>query len=324
MDYAQRAREVIEIEMEGLRQVVARMDGGALAAAVGVLLETLAANRKIIVTGVGKSGHIGHKIAATLTSTGAPSVILDTVNAVHGDLGVVTEGDAVLALSYSGETEELLRILPALKRRNVRIIAITGKPASTLAVNAEVHLDAAVSREACPLNLAPTASTTAMLALGDALAMVLLDARGVTREDFAQFHPGGSIGRQLLLRVSEIMRPADQLVILGLDATVQHALELWGTRRSGAVLVIDADGRLAGIFTHGDFIRGMLRNPHIAAEPLVRVMTPRPITVRVDKLAAEVLNIFERHRIDDLVVVNADNQPVGIVDGQDIARLRLV
>jgi arabinose-5-phosphate isomerase len=291
---------------------------------VQVLLDALAANRKIIVTGVGKSGHIGHKIAATLTSTGAPSVVLDTVNAVHGDLGVVTEGDAVLALSYSGETEELLRILPALKRRSVRIIALTGKPASTLATNAEVHLDVSVPREACPLNLAPTASTTAMLAVGDALAMVLLDARGVTREDFAQFHPGGSIGRQLLLRAGEIMRPADQLVILGMEATVQHALELWGTRRSGAVLVIDEAGRLAGIFTHGDFIRSLLRNPRIAETRLVDVMTPRPITVRVDKLAAEVLNIFERCRIDDLVVVNEDHQPVGIVDGQDIAKLRLV
>jgi len=288
------------------------------------MLEALKNGKKIIVTGVGKSGAIGQKMAATLTSTGAPSVVLDPVNALHGDLGVATEGDIVLALSYSGETGEIVRVLPALRRLSVKIIAMTGHARSTIAREADIHIDVRVPKEACPLNLAPTSSTTAMLAVGDALAMVLLDARGFKKEDFAKFHPGGSLGRNLLYKVVDVMRPLKQLVVLNEKATVREALSLWNIKRSGAVIVVNDRKKLAGIYTHGDFVRGYQKNPRVGETLLREVMTPRPITVRVDKLAVEVLNLFEKHRIDDLVVVDGQNRPVGLVDAQDIAKSKLL
>ncbi len=321
--YLVQARRVIAIEADALRHVSRRLDAH-FAQAVGWTLEALASRNKIIVTGVGKSGHIAQKIAATLTSTGAPSVFLDPLNALHGDLGVVAEGDVVLALSYSGQTEELARILPALRRLKVRVISMTGKRDSSLARQADLHLDVRVPKEACPLNLAPTSSTTAMLAVGDALAMVLLSARGFRKEDFARFHPGGTLGHHLLTRVGEVMRPREAIALVAENATVHDALRAWTRRRTGAAVVVNARGKLAGIFTHGDFVRGYQVNPQIGAVPIKKMMTRRPITVGVDKLAVEVLNLFSRHRIDDLVVVNGSREPVGLVDAQDLSRLKLM
>ena len=323
MDFVLKAKRVFEIEIAGARQVADRRDG-SFALAVETILHSVEAKGKIVVVGVGKSGHIGEKIAATLTSTGSPAVVLNSLNALHGDLGVVADGDVVVALSYSGETEELLNILPALARFDVRIVAITGNPKSFLAQNAHVHLDASVQEEACPLGLAPTSSTTAMLVLGDALAMVLLEARGFKREDFARYHPGGRLGRTLLLKVTQIMRSGEQIANLSPTSTVREVLHEMARRRAGCAILTGEDGALAGIFTHGDFGRHFENVPDLLERPVCQFMTARPITVGADKLAVEVLRILEKHPIDDLVVVDAANVPVGLVDSQDLARFRLV
>jgi arabinose-5-phosphate isomerase len=323
MDSLERARRVLSIEISELERLSLRLDG-SFVAAVKILREAVEQRGKIVVLGVGKSGHIGEKIAATLTSTGAPSVVLDSLNALHGDLGVVSEGDVILTLSYSGETEELIRILPSLARFNVRKIALTGNTSSTLAKASDVVLDVSVSQEACPHNLAPTSSTTTMLALGDALAMVLLEERGFTREDFARFHPAGQLGRSLLLRVSDIMRSGDQAAIVSASATVVEVLKELTARRAGAALIVDEAGLLKGIFTHGDFARHFPTDPAIGARPVGEVMTVNPVTIRADKLAAEVLLVLEQHRIDDLVVTDADGKPLGVVDSQDLSRLKIL
>ena len=248
VDYIQRAQRVLDLEIESLRDLRSRLNG-SFTKAVGLLLECVEKRGKIIITGVGKSGHIGHKIAATLTSTGAPSVVLDAVNAVHGDMGMITPGDVVVMLSYSGETEEIVRILPSIKRFQVKLIALTGHPGSEVAKTADVHLDVSVKQEACPLNLAPTSSTTTMLALGDDLAMVLLEARGFQKDDFAKYHPGGSIGRNLFLKVDRVMRPIDQIAVCRESDTVLTALTRISKKRCGAAVVIRDDGTLAGIYT---------------------------------------------------------------------------
>jgi len=318
-----KARRVIELEAAALKAVQRQLDVN-FALAVEAMREVIQSGRKIIVTGIGKSGTIGAKIASTLSSTGAPSIVLDAVNASHGDLGMIAHGDLLLILSYSGETEEVSRLIPSIKRIGARIVALTGNPQSTLAREADLHLDVHVPREACPLNLAPTSSSTAMLAVGDALAMVLLETRGFKKEDFATFHPGGSLGRNLLLKVQDMMRTAEQMAVLPGTATVNEALALLAKMRCGAAAVVDTAGRLKGIYTHGDFTRGYQKDVHIGRAKLAEVMTARPITVRVDKLAVEVLNLFEAHRIDDLVVVDRHNHPVGLVDAQDLARCKLI
>ena len=318
-----KGRRVIELEAAALKAVQQRLDEN-FARAVEAMLAAVQSGHKIIVTGIGKSGQIGAKIAATLSSTGAPSVVLDAVNASHGDLGMISSGDLVLILSYSGETEELSRLMPSLRRIGTQIVSLTGNARSILAREADIHIDVQVPREACPLNLAPTSSSTATLAVGDALAMVLLEARGFKKEDFATFHPGGSIGRTLLLKVEDIMRPKEQMAILAGTATVNEALAVLARRRSGAAAVIDARGRLIGIYTHGDFTRGYQKDVHVGEAKLADVMTAKPITVRVDKLAVEVLNLFEANRIDDLVVVDRQHRPVGLVDAQDLARFKLI
>jgi arabinose-5-phosphate isomerase len=249
---------------------------------------------------------------------------MDSQNALHGDLGMLCDGDAVVALSYSGETRELLDLMPFIKRFDVRVIAITGKADSTLSRLSEVTLDTFVAREACPLNLAPTSSSTAMLVMGDALAMVLLEARGFTEHDFARFHPGGSLGRALLTKVSDIMRSAEGLPIVYEDANVFRALDAMNKARAGACLILDGDRRLAGIFTHGDFARCFRADPLLGDKPVADLMTRNPITVRADALAVEVLRTLKQNRIDDLVVMDEDGRPVGLVDSQDLARLKIV
>src|SRR4029077_20331194 len=272
----------------------------------------------------GKSGHIGRKIASTLTSTGSPAVMLDSLDAMHGDLGMVADGDVVLALSASGETEELLRVLPAIARFQVKIIAVCGDPKSTLAQNAHVLLDVSIEQEACPLNLAPTSSTTVMLALGDALAMVLLEARGFDKEDFAKFHPAGMVGRSLLMRVHQVMRPREAMAVVSPNTSIRDVLKAMTSVRAGAAVGAGDDRQLLGIFTHGDFARHFQSDPKVGERLVADLMTFNPVTVHRDKLAVEVLNLLQRHRIDDLVVVDDDKVPVGIVDSQDLTRLKLL
>lgn len=323
MEYLEKAKRVLDIEIFEMQRLRDRL-GGEFAQAVELIKGVVEARGKVVVVGVGKSGQIGKKIAATLTSTGSPAVVLNSLNALHGDLGMVADGDVVLALSASGETEELLRILPALARFQVRIIAVCGDARSTLAQNCEVFLDVNIEQEACPLNLAPTSSTTVMLALGDALAMVLLEARGFQKEDFARFHPGGMISRSVLLRVHQIMRPRSSLALAGPEETVRAVLKTMTDVRAGAAVVADGDGRLLGIFTHGDFVRHFQSDPRVGERLVADLMTLNPVTVRQDKLAVEVLNLLERHRIDDLVVVDDQQVPVGIVDSQDLTKLKLL
>ncbi len=322
-EHLARARRVFDLELAEARAVGERLDE-TFVHAVEVIRGAVEKRGKVVLVGVGKSGHIGEKIAATLTSTGTPAVMLNALNALHGDLGIVCDGDVVLILSNSGETDELVNVFPALARLDVRIIAITGNRESFLAKNAHIHLDASVSREACPLELAPTASTTAMLVLGDALAMTLLEARGFTREDFAKFHPSGKLGRTLLLTVEQIMRGTDQMALIAPTANVREVLFEMARRRAGCAVALESGGTLAGIFTQGDFARHLEKNPNLLELSVTSFLTRKPITIRAGALAYEVLHILERHRIDDLVVVDANNNPVGIVDTQDLARFRLV
>jgi arabinose-5-phosphate isomerase len=319
----EQARRVLQVEIHELQRLANRLDY-SFSEAVQLLRETVEEGGKIIVLGVGKSGQIGEKIAATLTSTGSPAVVLNPLNALHGDLGIVATGDAVLAMSYSGETAELLNILPALKRFEVRIVAFTGVPDSTLAKHSSVVLDCSVEQEACPLNLAPTSSTTVMLGLGDALAMVLLEVRGFQKEDFAKFHPGGRVGRVLLQRVTDVMRGSDRMPTVGPDTTVLGVLQSMNQCRAGVAVIVDESGILTGIFTHGDFVRAFENRPEMVQEPVNRYMVNHPITIRSDRLAVEVLNVLDHHHIDDLIVVDETNRPVGIIDSQDLTKLKLL
>lgn len=323
MNYPEKARRVIQLEIDELMRLHARIDE-TFSRAIEALLAGVTTGGKIIVCGVGKSGNIGRKLAATLNSTGATTVLLDVGDALHGDLGVVGPGDVAIMLSYSGETSELLNLLPHVKRFGLPVIAITGAKESTLARNADVTLDVHVTQEACPLNLAPTSSTTAMLVLCDALAMALLEARGFQAEDFARLHPGGSLGRALLTRVSDVMRRGEQLANITPATTVREGLQAMTKARSGAAVVANADGTLAGVFTHGDFVRAFQRDNAIADKPVSNFMTPRPVSIQADKLAAEVLATLQTFRVDDIVVVDDAGRPVGMVDTQDLTRLRLI
>ncbi|MEI9895725.1 MAG: KpsF/GutQ family sugar-phosphate isomerase [Chthoniobacter sp.] len=277
MDYLEKARRVIALEVAEVQRLLERLDGSFLEAVEAI--HNCVDNRgKVVVVGVGKSGHIGEKIAATLTSTGSPAVVLNSLNALHGDLGVVADGDVILALSSSGETDELVNILPALSRFQVRIIAMTGHPNSFLAQNSHIHLDVNVEQEACPLNLAPTSSTTVMLVLGDALAMVLLEARGFQKEDFARFHPGGRLGRTLLLKVNQIMRGPEQMALVDPAMKIRDVLLKMAEARAGLAVVVGEDGTLSGIFTHGDFGRHFQKHPDLLEREVGGFMTLRPVT----------------------------------------------
>ncbi len=323
MSHLVRAREVFAIELDGLKCVRANLDE-SFDRAVELVVESLRRRNKIILVGVGKSGAVGRKIAATLTSTGSTSVVLDSVDALHGDLGLVNDGDLILALSYSGESEELVNLLPALKRFSVRVVSITGGLKSTLARHSDVVLNVKVKKEACPFNLAPTASTTATLVMGDALAMAVLEARGFNEKDFARHHPAGAIGRSLLLRVKDIMRSGSRNALASQKLTVQEALLLMTRAKSGSVSVVNARGKLAGVFTDGDFRRHMSEAGEVLSLTLDEVMTRDPICIREDALAAEALKIFNERNIDDLIVVNARRVPVGLVDLQDLPKMKLM
>lgn len=317
------ARTVFDIELAALKSVRALLDG-AFDDAVELIVQTLNRRGKIVVVGIGKSGSVGAKIAATCTSTGTTAVVLNSVDALHGDLGIVNDGDVVLALSYSGESEELLKLLPALKRFSVKIIALTGNAKSSLALHSDVVLNVRVPKEACPFNLAPTASTTATLVMGDALAMVVLQARGFKKSDFARYHPSGAIGRSMLERVSDIMRSGDRNAIAREDMTVRDSLLVMTGAKSGSLAIVNARNKLVGVFTDGDLRRRMSADGEILTRPLKEVMTRRPITVRADALAVEAFKIFNERNIDDLIVVNAKNEPVGLVDSQDLPKLKIM
>lgn len=319
-----RARDCIRIERAALAQT-ARGLGPEFVATARAVDAAIAARHKLIFTGVGKNAPIAAKLAATFNSTGAPSCFLDATQALHGDLGLVEEGDLAFLLSNSGQSEEILRLLPMLRRCGVRIVAFTGNPASDLAHNAELRLLFRVPREACPLKLAPTASTTAALALGDALAMVLLEARGLTRDDFARYHPAGNLGRVLLLRVKDIMRSGERLPTAPDHVSTQDAILAMTRAKSGSIaLVAKRTGVLTGILTDGDFRRSALSGPDFLQQPVSRFMTRRPKVIAEDALGVDALRLFAAHKIDDLIVVNRRGQPVGLIDGQDLPKLKLV
>ena len=317
------ARRVFDIEIAGLRAVRSRLDS-AFDRAVELLVETLGRRGKVVIVGIGKSGNIGRKIAATLTSTGSTSVVLDSVDALHGDLGIVNDGDVVLALSYSGETEELVGLLPAIKRFSVKLVALTADSKSTLGRLSDVVLNVKVGKEACPFNLAPTASTTAMLVMGDALAMAVLAARGFKQSDFAKYHPSGSIGRALLLRVRDIMRTGERNAVAQENMSVKEALLVMTKAKSGSVCVVNARGKLVGVFTDGDLRRQMAGDDGILGRLLKDVMSRNPIRINEDALAAEALKIFNERNIDDILVVDSKSRPVGLVDSQDLPKLKLM
>ena len=284
-----------------------------------------AAGGKLIFTGVGKSAHIAQKIAATFNSTGVASCFLDATQALHGDLGLCADGDLAFLLSNSGQSDEIVRLVPMLKRFGLKVVAFTGTADSDLALAADYRLLFRVPREACPLALAPTASTTAALALGDALAMVLLEARGLTRDDFAKYHPAGNLGRVLLLRVRDIMRTADRLPVAPDTVSTQDAILAMTKAKSGSIaLVAKKSGRLTGILTDGDFRRSALTGQDFLQKPVATFMTRSPKTIRDDALGVDALRLFEAHKIDDLIVINAQGRPVGLIDGQDLPKLKIV
>ena len=314
-------RRVFEIEARGLDAVAARIDG-AFSAACELML---AARGRVVCTGMGKSGHIARKIAATLASTGTPAFYVHPGEAGHGDLGMITDADIVLALSYSGESEEVLTLLPVLKRQGNLLIAMTGRANSTLAGEADVHLDVSVPVEACPLDLAPTSSTTASLAMGDALAVALLEARGFTADDFARSHPAGSLGRRLLLHISDVMHAGAEVPKVRETARLSEALVEMSRKRLGMTAVVDADDRLLGLFTDGDLRRTLdddradLRNTLIS-----EVMTQSPKTIAPDRLAVEAAQLMEAHKINALLVVDAERRVVGALNIHDLLRARVV
>ena len=315
------ARETLDIEADAVRTLALRL-GDAFIAAHKLLFDASANRGRVVVTGMGKSGHIGGKIASTLASTGTPAFFMHPGEASHGDLGMITKDDVVIAISNSGETDEILKLLPQLKRRGTPIIAITGRPNSTLAAAAAVHLDAAVEKEACPLNLAPTASTTATLALGDALAVTLLDARGFGEEDYAMHHPGGSLGRRLLMHVSDVMVTGDRVPSVGIEALLPAAIMEMTKKGLGMTAVVDADGILAGVFSDGDLRRALNTEDSIKSTRIADIMTRAPKTIGAQRLAVEAAELIQRHKIGSsgLLVVDEQSKLLGAVHVLDLMR----
>ena len=323
-EYLKQAKQVIEIEREELKTLANQLDE-SFCEAIDTLKTTLHRKGKIVIAGIGKSGEIGQKITATLNSTGATAILLNTQNALHGDLGVLSKGDVIITLSYSGETEELINLLPYLKRvPDTTLIGITGSPKSSLAKHSDIFLNVQINREACPLNLAPTSSTTAMLAMGDALAMVLLQARGFTEEEFATYHPKGNLGKVLLTKASDIMRGKEDIAILEMQNTVVESLELMSAKRVGACIIIDENGKLIGLFTHGDFSRAFQHNQNIGKTTLECHMSKNPLSIKGNMLAVEAAKIVEINRVDEIVVIDEKENPIGLIDSQDFSRHKLI
>ena len=314
------AKQVLAIEAEAIQSLSARL-GQSFLDAVALLLNC---KGRVVVSGIGKSGHIARKIASTMASTGTPAYFVHPAEASHGDIGMIARDDVLIALSNSGESAELLTILPLLKRQGARLIAITGDANSALAREADVHLDAHVDKEACPLNLAPTASTTAALALGDALAVALLDAKGFGAEDFARSHPGGALGRRLLTHVRDVMRSGDEVPWVTEEAGFSEAMLEVSKKRLGMTAVLDAGGRVSGIFTDGDLRRTLAQVDDIKAARIADIMTRGPRTIGPDKLAAEAVQLMEEHKINALLVVNDDGRLVGALNMHDLFRAKVI
>ncbi len=319
----EKAVGVLQIEIEGLETLKSQI-GADFVRLTEACLKTLESGGKIVVTGIGKSGHIGSKIAATLASTGSTAIFMHPVEAMHGDLGMLQENDIMIALSYSGETQELTRMIVPAKRLGVPVACFTGYPESTLAKLSDIVVIGAVGREACPFNLAPTTTSTAHLALGDALAMALLEQRKFTKEDFGRRHPGGAIGRAVTMRVGDLMRKGASIVLAKPEDTVKTTLVRMTAARCGSAIITDDAGALLGIFTDGDFRRRVENDLSILTRPMSEVMTKDPVTVREDSLAVEVLKIVEKRKIDDLVVLTADGEVGGLVDIQDLPGFKLM
>ncbi len=314
------ARRVLAIEADAVRSLIDRLDERFLAA-VSLILSC---KGRVIVSGIGKSGHIARKIASTMSSTGTPAYFVHTAEASHGDLGLIQRDDVFIAISYSGESDELLQIIPMVKRQGAKLVAMTGSATSSLARAADVFLDAAVDQEACPLNLAPTASTTAALALGDALAVALLDARGFSADDFARSHPGGPLGRKLLTHVSDAMRTGDAVPAVPLEATLADAILEISRKGMGMTAVVDADRRLAGIFTDGDLRRAMERNADPRGTRVEAVMSRNPCSIPPEALAVEAVELMERRKITQLPVVDPAGRLVGALNIHDLFHAKIL
>jgi len=320
-DFAASGRRVFALEREGLAAVAARIDGAFSTACSAIL----ASRGRVVCTGMGKSGHVARKIAATLASTGTPAFYMHPGEAGHGDLGMVTDADIVLALSYSGESDEILMLLPVLKRQGNMLVALTGRADSALAREADIHLDVSVPAEACPLALAPTSSTTAALAMGDALAVALLEARGFTADDFARSHPAGSLGRRLLLHITDVMHAGEDVPRVGPDASVSEALVEMSRKRLGMTAVVDGDGRLLGLYTDGDLRRSLDDgNVDLRGTAISEVMTRAPKTIDANALAVEAAQLMETHKINALLVVDGAQCVVGALNIHDLLRARVV
>ncbi|UZD56509.1 KpsF/GutQ family sugar-phosphate isomerase [Schlegelella aquatica] len=314
------ARQTLEIESQALQGLRARL-GGEFAQAVQAVLRCAG---RVVVTGMGKSGHVGRKIAATLASTGTPAMFVHPAEASHGDLGMITPQDLVLAISNSGESDELTAILPVLKRLFIPLVAMTGRRESTLARHADIVLDTSVPKEACPLNLAPTASTTAQLALGDALAVALLDARGFKEEDFARSHPGGALGRKLLTHVRDVMRSGPLVPRVAPGTSFTEMMREMSAKGLGATAVVDDDGRVLGIFTDGDLRRWIEKGADLRTMTAEQVMTRQPKLVREDELAVEAADLMEEARITSVLVVDAAGRLVGALNTHDLMRAKVI
>ena len=314
------AREVLRIEADAVQMLAARLDENFLRA----LDVILCCEGRVIVSGMGKSGHIARKIAATMSSTGTPAYFMHPGEASHGDLGMITSEDVIIALSYSGESQELMTIVPVIKRQGAKLVSMTGNPASSLAMAADVHLNAAVDKEACPMGLAPTASTTAALALGDALAVALLDAKGFGAEDFARSHPGGSLGRRLLTRVRDIMRSGERLPMVHEDALLGDAIMEISRKGVGMTAIVDAGQCVLGIYTDGDLRRTLAKKLDLNVTPVRSVMSANPRCIGPDALAAEAVQVMEQYNISQMLVVDEQHKLVGALNMHDLLHAKVI
>jgi arabinose-5-phosphate isomerase len=313
------AREVLEIEAAAITALIARLDGNFQRA-----VDILSSHGRVTVSGIGKSGHIARKIASTMASTGTPAYFVHPAEASHGDLGMITREDVFIALSNSGESAELLAIVPLIKRQGAKLIALTGKPGSSLAQEADAHLYAGADKEACPLNLAPTASTTAALALGDALAVAVMQAKGISRDEFARSHPGGALGRKLLTHVRDVMGAASEAPRVPDTAMLSDAILEMSRGRMGITAILDGDQRVIGIFTDGDLRRTLQTGVDLHTTPVARVMTRNPRTITPDKLAAEAVQLMEQHKVNQLLVIDADQHLVGALNTHALFKAKVI
>ena len=322
----ERAKQVFAVEIEGLEKTRDSL-GASFVKAVRLILETVADGGIVVVSGVGKNLHVAEKMSAIFSSTGTRSIVLNPVQAMHGDLGMVSAKDVLIALSFSGESAEVNNLIPAIRRHGLKVISMTGRPDSTLAQMSDIHIEIPCGKEACPFGMAPTNSTTATMAMGDALAMVLIDAQKFPVEDYAMNHPAGAIGRALVMKVTDVMRSGERLAKVGPDATVLDALMAMTKAQGGSAVVADADDKLLGIFTDGDFRRIVSTSADsnkLLASPVGDVMTKSPLFVYDDAYAAELLKIFEKKRIDDLPVCDRSGRVVGLVDIQDLPKMKVL